>query len=172
MCSAHVVHNCAENNCTIVSIQTQKQERSDVDQLVPGVSHVNPNDCVLNCVKMRDFWFTQEFCVDMPVPDRDGCIQRGAVQEINARRRKAAAQEADATAQLNNSQITHESSERVTYRSATPNTLQATHHNASNSMFNFGPQSDFTGGMNRRMMQQDRHIASQINPLDRVRAQG
>ena len=97
MCAANVLHNCADNKCDVTAFWAKKQERLDTDILIPAVSHIQPDDLVLNCVKMRDFIYTQEFCIDGVLPNQSECIHLGSIQELSARRLRTEAMAAEPT---------------------------------------------------------------------------
>ena len=50
-----------------------------------AISHINPGNVILNCAKMRDYVYTQVFCVPHAAVDLDRALLEGAKREIDAR---------------------------------------------------------------------------------------
>ena len=91
------MHNCADRKCGLSNTRVVRQEREDVPERDLAVSHINPEDVVLNCFKMCDFQYIQPFMPTYSPTDRDCMIYEGSVREINTRKARSRQNTAAAT---------------------------------------------------------------------------
>jgi hypothetical protein len=82
----NVQHNCSQHNCGTADTREVYQEREKTDQTRPAVSHVSPQDVVLNTAQMRDAIHVQKFRQNSGTLDADTIITESAARELTAQR--------------------------------------------------------------------------------------
>jgi hypothetical protein len=82
LCTVNVQHNCSEHRCGTANTRDVYQEREKTDQTRPVVSHIMPQDVVLNTAQMRDAVHVQKFRQRSAVLDADQLITESAAREV------------------------------------------------------------------------------------------
>ncbi|RDX40530.1 hypothetical protein OH76DRAFT_1394203 [Lentinus brumalis] len=72
----NVFHNCARNMCTSTETRELKQERITLDKKGSELTHIEPNDLVLNLAQLRSGALLSRFQTRTPRPDTAALIRR------------------------------------------------------------------------------------------------
>ena len=94
MCMVNVQHNCRANKCSFSATRSIFQEREEFKNKAKDVVHINPDDIILNCAKMRDQRYVGIFKVEAASLDQISSIREGAEREISTRNQKSSTTEA------------------------------------------------------------------------------
>jgi hypothetical protein len=86
LCTVNVQHNCAGHNCGTANTRHIYQERERTDQTRPVVSHIVPQDIILNTAQMRDAIHVQRYRQHSEVLDADRIITESAAREVFAQK--------------------------------------------------------------------------------------
>ena len=78
----NVQHNCRANNCSFSATRSIYQEREEFRNKAKEIVHINPDDIMLNCVKMRDYRYVGIFKIEPATIDQMTLIREGAEREI------------------------------------------------------------------------------------------
>lgn len=75
-------HNCSEHHCGTANTRNVYQEREKTAQTRPVVSHIMPQDVVLNTAQMRDAVYVQKFRQRSATLDAEQLITESAAREV------------------------------------------------------------------------------------------
>ena len=78
----NVQHNCRANNCSFSATRSIYQEREEFRNKAKEIVHINPDDIMLNCVKMHDYRYVGIFKIEPATIDQMTLIREGAEREI------------------------------------------------------------------------------------------
>ncbi|RDB16192.1 hypothetical protein Hypma_003108 [Hypsizygus marmoreus] len=93
-CTVNVQHNCVERLCKLTKSRVIYQEREATDSFTMGVSHITPDDVLLNTAQMRDAIHILPFHLPIPSLHREQIIAQAAKLEVDERNTKKTKQAA------------------------------------------------------------------------------
>ncbi|KAK7464120.1 hypothetical protein VKT23_006284 [Stygiomarasmius scandens] len=88
-CVVNVQHNCHDHKCPITRSRVVWREREDSNEKMSQVSHISPQEVILNTAQMRSAASIRPFRRNAPVENRDVVVTDAVWAEV-ANRKKAA----------------------------------------------------------------------------------
>lgn len=79
-------HNCSQRKCGTSDTQEVYQEREKTGQMQPVVSHIAPQDILLNTAQMRDAIHVQKFRQHSATLNPNDIITASAAREVRAQK--------------------------------------------------------------------------------------